>query len=155
MSIIWKYNFTAENITNKYMVGNMIGLLGIECIEVGNNYLIGKMPVDERTKQSAGILHGGANVVLAESIASLAANLCIDGDHFYAVGLEINANHLKSKSSGYVYAKATPFHLGFKTQVWNIEIKDENEVLLCIVRHTVAILPNEFSKNMHFNLPKI
>ena len=113
------------------------------------------MPVDSRTKQSAGLLHGGANVVLAESIGSLAANFCVDQDKFYAVGLEINANHIRTKHDGYVVGIARPIHLGSSTQIWEIRIEDENGKLHCIVRHTVAVLPKSAAHKMNFNLPKI
>ncbi len=153
--MIWKYKFD-ENIINKQFIkGNMIGYIGIECIEVGGDFLKAKMPVDHRTKQSAGILHGGANVTLAESIGSLAANLCIDQNEFYAVGLEINANHIRAKHDGFVIGIAKPIHLGQLTQIWEIRIEDEIGKLLCIVRHTVAVLPKSNAEKMHFDLPKI
>ncbi|MFM2225533.1 MAG: hypothetical protein RJA07_1735 [Bacteroidota bacterium] len=153
--MIWKYKFDADTITHQFMKDNMIGLLGIECIDVGDNYLKAKMPVDHRTRQSAGLLHGGANVTLAESIGSLAANFCVDQDSFYAVGLEINANHIRTKHDGWVYATALPIHIGQSTQIWEIKITDENDKLMCIVRHTVAVLPKSVAHKMHFNLPRI
>ncbi len=155
MPPIWKYQFDAETVTRLFMTNNMIGYIGITCNEVGENYLIGKMPVDERTKQSAGLLHGGANVTLAESIGSLAANLCIDQEKYYAVGLEINANHIRSVSSGWVFGKATPIHLGQSTQLWGIEIKDETGRLLCVVRHTIAVLEKQKTSHLVFNLPRL
>ncbi len=115
--------------------------LGIVFTEITQSYLAGKMPVDERTHQPMGILHGGCSVVLAESLGSLASNLIIDVKTHYCVGLEINANHLKSVKSGWVYGKALPIHIGRKTHVWNIEIRDENEKMVCVSRLTVAIIP--------------
>ncbi len=153
--MIWKYKFDEKTVNDLFIKGNMIGFLGIECIEVGNDFLKAKMPVDHRTKQSAGLLHGGANVTLAESIGSLAANFCVDQNNFYAVGLEINANHIRSKSDGFVFGIAKPIHLGQSTQIWEIKIVDETEKLLCIVRHTVAVLPKSAAHKMNFNLPKI
>ena len=153
--MIWKYKFNAQNVNELFIKGNMIGFIGIECIEVGNDFLKGKMPVDHRTKQSAGLLHGGANVTMAESLGSLAANLCIDNDKFYAVGLEINANHIRTKHDGFVIGIAKPIHLGQMTQIWEIKIEDETGKLLCIVRHTVAVLPKSAAQKMHFNLPKL
>ncbi|MEY4874894.1 MAG: hypothetical protein RL708_43 [Bacteroidota bacterium] len=153
--MIWKYKIDAATITHQFMKDNMIGLLGIECIEVGDDYLKAKMPVDDRTKQSAGLLHGGANVTLAESIGSLAANFCVNQDSFYAVGLEINANHIRTKHDGWVYGTARPIHIGQSTQIWEIKIVDENDKLMCIVRHTVAVLPKSAAHKMHFDLPKM
>ena len=117
--------------------------LGIEFTEISHEYLAGKMPVDVRTHQPMGILHGGCSVTLAESLGSLASNLIINGKTHYCVGLEINANHLKSVKDGWVYGKALPIHIGRKTHVWNIEIRDENEKMVCVSRLTVAIIPKD------------
>jgi len=126
---------------NKMCEGNMGDHLGIEFTEIGPNYLIAKMPVDRRTKQPMGILHGGASVVLAETIGSVAGNCVLDETKEYAVGLDINANHLRSATKGYVYGKATAIHLGKKTQVWDIRITSENgEVNYCISRLTMAVI---------------
>ena len=119
--------------------GTMVEYLGIIVEEVGEDFLICSMPVDHRTHQPMGILHGGASVVLAETVGSIAANLAVDHNH-YCVGLEINANHLRSVRSGRVMAKATPVHLGRSTQVWDIRIVDENEKKVCISRLTMAVL---------------
>ena len=100
--------------------------LGIEITEIGNDYIVGKMPVIEKTKQPYGILHGGASCVLAESVGSTAAALSIDNTKKYPVGIEINANHLSSPTEGYVYAKAVPVHIGGSTSVWNIDITDDD-----------------------------
>ena len=132
---IWKKEI--PNIqTFKYT--GMIKHVGIEILEVGNDFLRGHMPVDDRTKQPLGLLHGGASCVLAETLGSYAANLCCDKDH-YAVGLEINANHIKSLTEGYLIGTARPHHLGRSTQVWSIEMKSKNDDLVCISRLTVAV----------------
>ncbi|HRG59082.1 MAG TPA: hotdog fold thioesterase [Bacteroidia bacterium] len=125
-----------ENIGQNTMSSH----LGITILEIGPNFIKAKMPVDERTKQPYGILHGGASVALAETIGSYGSHLVIDSQKFQSVGLEINANHIKKVSEGFVYGTAKPIHLGKSTHVWSIEIKDENEKLICICRLTVAII---------------
>lgn len=125
---------------NKRSQGTLVAHLGIEYTELGADYICGKMPVDERTVQPVGILHGGASVVLAESLGSVASHLCVDTSKQLPVGLEINANHVKSVSSGYVYGRATAIHLGKKTHIWDIRITNEQGQLVCISRLTVAIL---------------
>ncbi len=117
-------------------------LMGIEYLELAKDRMVARMPVDNRTKQPFGILHGGASVVLAESLASVGARLNIDEKRFTVVGIEINANHLRSVSSGYVCGVATPIHRGSKTQVWQIEIHEEaTKKPICISRCTLAVLP--------------
>lgn len=118
----------------------MIEHIGINITEVGDEFLAGTMPVDHRTVQPMGILHGGASVALAETLGSMAASLVIDPSRQYCVGLDINANHIRSARSGYVKGVARPLHLGSSTQVWSIEIKDEQEKLVCISRLTMAVL---------------
>ncbi|MEM1137134.1 MAG: hotdog fold thioesterase [Bacteroidota bacterium] len=118
----------------------MVTHLGIEFTEIGKDFLCAKMPVDERTKQPLGLLHGGASVVLAETLGSLAATLCIDQEQFIGVGLEINANHIRSMKEGFVYGKATPLHIGRSTHVWQIQIKNEKSELVCTSRITMAII---------------
>jgi 1,4-dihydroxy-2-naphthoyl-CoA hydrolase len=120
--------------------GTMAEHLGIEWVEVGKNYLKASMPVDHRTRQPYGLLHGGASVTLAETIGSVAAAMVVDHQVFNCVGLEINANHIRSARKGKVIGVATPIHIGSTTQVWNISIVDEEEKLVCISRITVAIL---------------
>jgi 1,4-dihydroxy-2-naphthoyl-CoA hydrolase len=120
--------------------GTMGEYIGIELTEVGADYLKARMPVDHRTKQPYGLLHGGASCVLAETIGSIASSLVIDQEKFLCVGLEINANHVRSAREGFVTGIATPLHLGSTTHVWDIKIKDEKDKLVCISRHTVAIL---------------
>jgi 1,4-dihydroxy-2-naphthoyl-CoA hydrolase len=120
---------------------NMAGWLGIEFVELGPDYLIGKMPVDHRTLQPYGLLHGGASCVLAETLGSIASSLVIDTEQFICVGLEINANHIKSAREGYVNGIAKPIHIGSSTHVWDIRISNAKNLLVCISRLTVAILP--------------
>ena len=115
--------------------------LGIEYIEVGDNYIIARMPVDHRTHQPFGLLHGGASVVLAETIGSLASYLTLpDPTKQQAVGLDINANHIRGVKNGWVYGKATPIHIGRSTHVWEIKITNEAGKLVCISRLTMAII---------------
>jgi 1,4-dihydroxy-2-naphthoyl-CoA hydrolase len=128
------------NQLNQMNRGNMAGFLGIEYTEVGSDYLCARMPVDERTRQPMGLLHGGASVALAETLGSIAAYLTIDADKQYCVGLDINANHVRGVTGGFVYGKATPLHLGRSTQVWEIRITDEAGKLVCISRLTMAVL---------------
>lgn len=115
---------------------NMDKHLDIEIIEIGDDFIVGRMPVVEKTKQPYGILHGGASCVLAESIGSTAAALTLDGAERYPVGIEINANHISSPTDGHVYAKAVPVHVGGSTSVWNIDITDDQEKRVCFVRFT-------------------
>lgn len=122
---------------------NMLEHIGIEIIEITNNSLRGKMPVDKRTKQPKGILHGGASAALAESLGSLASNLVVDSDKFSCVGLEINANHIRSVNQGFVYGTTFPIHIGRRTHVWNIEIRNEADKLVCISRITMVVLKNK------------
>lgn len=110
--------------------------LGIEYLELGDNFLRAKMPVNEHTKQPLGLLHGGASCVLAESVASFAAFLCINPEKKNVVGLNLNANHLKSIKDGFVYATAKPIHVGNSTSVWDVEITNENKDLISIVKFT-------------------
>lgn len=120
--------------------GTMGEYLAIEWMEVGENYLKARLPVDDRTKQPYGLLHGGASCVLAETIGSMASAMVIDHSKFYCVGLEINANHISSAKDGYVTGTVTPLHLGSTTHVWDIKIHDVNGKLVCVSRLTVAIL---------------
>lgn len=124
--------------------GTMGEHLGMEWTEIGNDYLKIKMPVDDRTKQPYGLLHGGASCALAETAGSIASHLVIDPNKFICVGLEINANHVRSARQGYVIATATPLHIGTTTHVWDIKIHDEAEKLICVSRLTVAILKKAF-----------
>lgn len=121
----------------------LIGTLGIETLTLEKNLIVMTMPVDHRTKQPAGFLHGGASVALAESAASVGAYMNVDQDLFSVFGIEINANHIKSKRDGIVTAKATPTHLGKTTMVWEVRIVDEDEKLICLSRCTIGVVPNK------------
>ena len=114
--------------------------LGIEFTEIGDNYLKAKMPVDHRTKQEAGILHGGASVTLAETIGSVATWMTLNPEIKTCVGLEINANHIRSVKDGFVFGTSHPLHIGKSTQIWEIKIVNDKDQLVCISRLTVAIL---------------
>ena len=117
----------------------LVGHLGIRFIEVGDDYLRATMPVDARTRQPYGVLHGGASVALAETLGSTGAASCIDNRRYQCFGQEINANHLRPVPRGWVIGRATPIHIGRSTQVWNIAIRDEQGNLICISRLTVAV----------------
>lgn len=117
--------------------------LGIIFTEIGDDYLKATMPVDHRTKQPYGLLHGGASVVLAETLGSIGAHLVIDSTKFICVGIEINANHLRGVREGIVTGIATPLHTGKTTHVWEIKIYDDREKLVCVSRLTVAIVKKE------------
>jgi len=119
--------------------------LGIEWVEVGDNFIKAKMPIDHRTKQPYGLLHGGASCVLSETIGSVASAMVIDHSKFLCVGLEINANHVRSARTGFVTGVASPLHLGANTHVWDIKIYDELEKLVCVSRLTVAVIPRKES----------
>ncbi|WP_203298909.1 hotdog fold thioesterase [Marinobacter sediminum] len=116
-----------------------VGHMGIEYLEVGDDYVKGRMPVDERTVQPFGILHGGASVLLAETLGSMAANCCLKNPDTVAVGLDINANHLRPVSKGWVYGTATALHIGSTTQVWEIRLENEEGKPTCISRLTMAV----------------
>ena len=132
---IWKRNF--ENLPLPYK-DNMVSYLGIEIIEQGDDCLVGTMPVDHRTIQPMGLLHGGASVVLAETLGSIAANLCCE-DGCYCVGLDINANHIRPVTAGNVIGTATVVHIGKSTQVWEIRLEDDKGRLTCVSRITLAV----------------
>ncbi len=114
--------------------------IGIEYTDMGEDFIAAKMPVDKRTHQPMGLLHGGASVVLAETLGSVAATMCIDIDKQYCVGLEINANHIRGVKEGYVYGITKPLHIGRKTQIWEIKITNEAGKLVCVSRITMAVL---------------
>ena len=137
--MIWHRNYTLEEL--EAICKNTIhDVLGIRVTEIGADYLCAEMPVDRRTHQPAGILHGGASVVLAESLGSLASSMVIDTNKFHCAGLDVNANHIRSISSGTVFGKVTPLHLGRTTHVWSIDIVNEDGKRICFARLTVAIL---------------
>ena len=134
---IWFKNFTIKDIKTK---GTMVEHLGIKVTELGEDYVVGTMPVDNRTKQPFGILHGGASVALAETLASYGGYLTINPEKYYVVGVEINANHLKVAKSGIVTGKCSPIKRGRSTQVWQTEITDDVEDLTCVSRITLMVL---------------
>ena len=137
-SIWFNKNLTLADI---HITENTMGThLGMKWVEVGDDYLKMSMPVDERTKQPYGLLHGGASCALAETIGSVASYYVLDPSKSICVGLEINANHIRSAKQGLVLATATRLHLGSSTHVWDIKIHDENNKLICVSRLTVAIL---------------
>ena len=114
--------------------------LGMEWVTIGDTFMKMRMPVDERTKQPYGLLHGGASCALAETIGSVASYFVIDNEKFICVGLEINANHIRSATKGFVTATCMPLHIGASTHVWDIKITDERDKLICVRRLTVAVL---------------
>ena len=136
---IWKKEISLTIVTERAK-GTLSDFLGIEFIECGDDYLVARMPVNQRTKQPIGIMHGGASCVLAETVGSTAAQFCVDFDNYYCVGLDINTNHIRAMRDGYVIATAKPFHLGKTTQVWSIEIKNEEDKLVSVNRLTMAVL---------------
>lgn len=136
--MVWKKEFTIDEL-NRFKENTLMGHLDILFEKKGENFLTASMPVDGRTHQPFGILHGGASVALAETLGSCAAQMALD-DGYYAVGLEIKANHIKSISRGRVTGRTTPLHLGRTTQVWDIDIKNDKEELICASRLTMAVL---------------
>jgi 1,4-dihydroxy-2-naphthoyl-CoA hydrolase len=136
---IWRVSHTPEELTARGS-RSMPGFLGIRFTEVGPDYLRASMPVSERTLQPFGLLHGGASVALAETVGSVGSMLCVDPERHMCVGQEINANHLRSMSAGTVIATGRPLHIGGRSQVWGIEIRDENDKLVCVSRLTMAVM---------------
>ena len=142
---IWKQQFDLQtlNLTSK---NTAMECLGIEYSQFTENSLSATMPVDARTHQPMGMLHGGASVLLAESLGSIAANMCVDENH-YCIGLDINANHIKAVRSGIVTGTATPIHLGVKTQVWQIDICNSSNQIVCSSRLTIAVMKRKAIKS--------
>lgn len=139
MSIWFNPSLSVADLES-YEEETMNQFIGIQFTEVGQNYLKARMEVDHRTRQAYGILHGGASVTLAETVGSIGSAMVIDQSKFYCVGVEINANHVRSIKQGFVEAKAEPLHLGNSTHIWDVKITDEKERLICICRLTVFIL---------------
>ncbi len=137
---IWKQPANLARI-NTWSANTMMETLGIQLTAIGDDWLQGTMPVDHRTHQPYGLLHGGASVVLAETLGSTAAMLTLDPEKELAVGLEINANHVRGVRSGVVTGTAKVLHLGRSTQVWEIRIESEEGALVCISRITMAVVP--------------
>ncbi|HEY3402396.1 MAG TPA: hotdog fold thioesterase [Ohtaekwangia sp.] len=125
---------------NSWSANTLSQQLGIQFTGIGEDYLEAKLPVDHRTHQPLGLLHGGASVALAETMGSVGAMCCVDRTLQYCVGLEINANHIKGVRDGFVKGVAKPIHIGKKTQVWEIRISDSTDNLVCISRITLAVL---------------
>ena len=141
MPIWYKKDLTIADLQNRD-ANTMSAHIGITFTEIGDDYLCAKMPVDERTKQPYGILHGGASAALAETVGSVASALVINLNEYRCVGLEINANHIRSVKEGFVIATCKPIHLGRQTHVWDIQIREEaSGKLTCISRLTVVVLP--------------
>lgn len=140
MDSIWFDKSLTIAQLDTYSVDTMAQHIGIEWTAVGENYLKARMPVDHRTKQPYGLLHGGASCVLAETIGSVASAMVINPAKLICVGLEINANHIRSARAGFVEGICTPVHIGASTHVWDIKIYDEKGKLVCISRLTVALL---------------
>lgn len=136
---IFKEGVTVE-VLNRMSANTMMEHIGIVYTQVGDDFIEATMPVDKRTHQPLGLLHGGASVTLAETLGSVAANSCIDTSRQFCVGLEINANHVKSVRSGMVTGITRPIHVGGKTQLWEIRITNEAHELVCISRITMAVL---------------
>ena len=134
---LWKTKVTLEQLRERSK-DTLMEHLGIEYLEIGDDYLKARMPVDSRTKQTAGILHGGASAALAETLGSIASGMCVDREKKSIVGLEINANHIRPVAAGWVTGITTPIHVGNTTQIWEIRIYNEQEKLVCISRLTVA-----------------
>ena len=141
MMSLWKQSPDLERI-NTWSANTMMETLGIRITAIGDDWLQGTMPVDHRTHQPYGLLHGGASVVLAETLGSTAAMLTLDSDQELAVGLDINANHIRGVRSGTVTGTAKMLHIGRATQVWEIRIENEEGALVCISRITMAVVPS-------------
>lgn len=139
MSIWYKKTLDIDSL-NQMGKGTIGEHIGIEFTEVGEDFIAARMPVDHRTVQPYGILHGGSSVVLAETLGSVAAHFVVNNELFQTVGIEVNANHIRSARSGWVTGKCTPLHIGGSTHVWEIKITDEAGKLICVSRLTVAII---------------
>jgi 1,4-dihydroxy-2-naphthoyl-CoA hydrolase len=139
---IWFRQFTVDEV-RKFQHDTMGAHLGIEFTGIGADWLEARMPVDGRTVQPDRILHGGASVALAETLGSVGGSMCVDRERFQIVGQEINANHLRPAMSGQVTGRASPIHLGRRSQVWNIEITDERKRLVCVSRLTIAVIERQ------------
>ena len=136
--MIWFRPYTLEEV--HFRTATLASALGIEFIELGPDYFRGRMPVDERTRQPFGILHGGASVALAETLGSVAGLLVVDSSKYRVVGQEINPNHVRAVADGFVVGTARPLHLGKRSQVWDIRIANEQDKLVCVSRLTMAVL---------------
>jgi 1,4-dihydroxy-2-naphthoyl-CoA hydrolase len=135
---IWRSLQSLEQLNVR--LGNLIDNLGIRFTEVGDDFVRGTMPVDARTIQPYGLLHGGASVALAETLGSMGAAMCVDAAEYQCVGQEINANHVRAARSGLVTGTARPIHIGGRTHVWGIDIVNEADKLVCVSRLTIAVI---------------
>ena len=138
--MIWLRDYTVEELNGRPK-GHIGDLIGIEFTEITDDSISARMPVNEKTHQPYGILHGGASVVLAESLGSVASNMIIDSNKYIGVGLEVNANHLRPVKAGFVTGICKPIHIGGKTHVWDIRLYDDRGKMNCVSRLTVAIIP--------------
>jgi 1,4-dihydroxy-2-naphthoyl-CoA hydrolase len=136
---IWRSLSSVEEL-NSSRSGTLIEHIGIEFTEIGDDFIRGTMPVDGRTRQPYGLLHGGASVALAETLGSTGAAMCVDSKEYQCVGQEINANHVRAARTGLVTGTARPMHLGGRTQVWSIDIVNESGKLVCTSRLTMAVI---------------
>jgi 1,4-dihydroxy-2-naphthoyl-CoA hydrolase len=139
---IWFQTCSLDEVEAQHR-DTLVEHLGIRITEIGPDYLVGTLPVDGRTHQPMKILHGGASVALAETLGSVAANLCVDTRERVCVGQEINANHLRPAMTGHVTGRASPIHVGRRSQVWNIEITDDRKRLVCVSRLTIAVIERQ------------
>lgn len=139
--MIWKRPVSVDEINHRCR-NTLCDHLGIEFIEIGDDHMTARMPVDRRTNQPMGVVHGGATAALAETVASAAANYCVDGSKI-CVGLDLNINHIRAVSSGYVIALTKPLHLGKTTQVWEIKITNEAKQLVSAARLTIAVIAKD------------
>ncbi len=139
--MIWFKKYTIEDINNLITAENILDHLGLEFIEAGDDFIKARLPVDKRTHQIHGILHGGATCVLAETVGSFASLMCIDLNEKYAVGSQINVNHLRPVDSGYIIAVCTPVHIGRSKHVWDILIRSDAEKLIAKCELTCAVIP--------------
>jgi 1,4-dihydroxy-2-naphthoyl-CoA hydrolase len=148
MGNIWKSKGASLETLNSLSKNTMGEMLNIKFTEIGYDYLIATMPVDNNTRQPYGLLHGGASAALAETIGSVASMLCIDTDKQICVGVEINCNHVRGKKEGIVTAKASPLHIGATMHVWDIKITDERDKLVCVSRLTVSVLKKRMDSDI-------
>ncbi|HLQ99194.1 MAG TPA: hotdog fold thioesterase [Sphingobacterium sp.] len=137
--MIWYKKYSLQDV-NAILAKNMTSFLEITAVDISDNALVATMPVTDRVKQPYGLLHGGASVVLAESVGSVASALIVNLEKFMVVGMEINANHIRAVKDGIVTATCTPLHIGASSHVWEIKIRNEQDKLVCISRLTVAVL---------------
>lgn len=154
---IWFDDVTLEAL-NRSSEGTAVSHMGIAFSAIGDDWLQATMPVDGRSRQPAGILHGGASVLLAETLGSVASTLCVDRTRFACVGLEISANHLRAVQSGHVTGTARPLHIGRSTHVWDIRIENPEGQLVCVSRFTVCVISlkgGETTSNSHHPVPII